>query len=333
MSMVIGHNIQRNRLARLLKQGTLSPSLLFAGKEGVGKQQVALELARSLICQNSSAEYGGCGTCHACQLFSHQGHPDVFFRDGKEKEESNAEAIRTLLHSLHLKSFHNSPRVVLLDNADHLNTTASNILLKELEEPGKDIYFFLICANPSRLPDTIISRCQKWFFHRLTNAELSEIFTRVPEVSQLVRESEFSEQELLDIAEGSLTTLQEMLGLKEDWIHFQKELEKIKAGDFVAALSLAEQIKSDKDSIPAFLSLLRLAGRKLGSTAKDFLDQNSWAVFVQNMINAEILISERNLAPAYVLETAFLQLIPEKQRSGLEAFPNGGKLLDRIIRL
>jgi DNA polymerase-3 subunit delta' len=155
------------------RQSRLSPSLLFVGPDGVGKRAMALELAKTYMCEQPPAVGTGlpsCGACGACRRVGAFNHPDVFYADRavqavllKEKPESQTalkiETVRQAERFLHLRPSEGRRRVAILDVAHRLTNEAANALLKVLEEPPANAQFVMIGADEHALPPTVLSRC------------------------------------------------------------------------------------------------------------------------------------------------------------------------------
>jgi len=174
-----------------LAAGRLAHGLLFSGPAGLGQREVAEGLAQRVLCLSPRGDEA-CGSCRSCTLYQSRsqsdpvevrpdgslalpygrpGHPDALFvgfamneKTGKPRQDLSIEQIRSLSAQLALTPQYGESRVALIDPADALNTAASNALLKTLEEPQPGRYLWLIAADPSRLPATIRSRCQKLEF-------------------------------------------------------------------------------------------------------------------------------------------------------------------------
>ena len=145
---------------RLMKSRARLPhALLLRGQEGLGKQVLALRLARTLLCRHAT-EQGACGRCQGCHLVDTGNHPDLLWVTlDDERTTITVEQIRALADFLSLKP-HSAPhKVVLLMPADLMNPNAANALLKLLEEPPLGSMFVLVSSRPMRLPATIRSRC------------------------------------------------------------------------------------------------------------------------------------------------------------------------------
>jgi DNA polymerase III subunit delta' len=144
-----------------LQAGKLPHALLLVGAEGLGKQDFALQLAHSLLCQNQSVDGSACGVCSSCHLLEAETHPDMFTVQAEEKGKAiKVDDIRQLSASFTLTSQFGGYKVVVIVDAHDMNINASNSLLKTLEEPVSDSILILVSSNPQKLPITVRSRCQ-----------------------------------------------------------------------------------------------------------------------------------------------------------------------------
>ncbi len=169
---IIGHKKQIELLSKAFERGKLAHAYVFAGPSGIGKKTLAKNLAQALLCDQSQA----CGICPQCKTFIAAANAD--FLDVSGDGGVKIEQIRELSYKLSLKPYLAKNKVALIDEADHMTVEAANALLKVLEEPKAFTYLFLISSNPSRLPKTISSRCQKISFGPLRPEDKS----RVPSV-------------------------------------------------------------------------------------------------------------------------------------------------------
>jgi len=167
-------------LARYLDSGRIPPGLLFFGEEGIGKEKAAHAFVSALFCRNRGPA-GGCGTCHDCRLLSSGSHPN-FLTVSPENQNILIEKIRLLQEELSLKAFSDRPRAVVIVPADRMTVQAANALLKTLEEPPPGTHLLLVAHRISRLPPTIVSRCQKIPFSPLSTRDVEEIVAGIPGV-------------------------------------------------------------------------------------------------------------------------------------------------------
>ena len=171
----------------MLRQGRVPGALLFAGEAGLGKKLFALELARALNCKDRRGDEG-CGVCPACQRIGHFQLPATDDRDAHEKliwsdhrdvglirpynRNILVKAVRDLERESNFRPVEGSARVFLVENAESLNESASNALLKTLEEASPTTHIILLTSRPSSLLPTIRSRCQTVRYAPLTAEEL-----------------------------------------------------------------------------------------------------------------------------------------------------------------
>ncbi len=182
METVVGHVNIIDSLFHLHAQKRWPHAFLFVGPSAVGKKQVALAFAQVLICQNSDMACGVCGPC--LRVAKLQSENLIFIEPDRSlaKPVIKVEAIRGLLESLSLSSWQGS-RVIIIDDAYTMNPQASNALLKSLEEPFENTYFFLLGSDVHQFLPTIRSRAQVLQFHALSTNDLRKIKPSLPEWS------------------------------------------------------------------------------------------------------------------------------------------------------
>ncbi len=147
--------------------GRIPHAILIAGPQGLGKRELAADLAGSLLCTTPQDDARPCGHCRACLLLAAGTHPDFYpvsFElndEGKLRTEIIVDQMRRLSESLSKTSQFGGWRVAVIDPADGMNASSFNALLKTLEEPDAKAVLVLVSDRPSRLPATIHSRCQR----------------------------------------------------------------------------------------------------------------------------------------------------------------------------
>ncbi|MHC4943651.1 MAG: DNA polymerase III subunit [Planctomycetota bacterium] len=164
----IGHKKVVEKLSGLLEESRLPHALLFSGPDGVGKARVGRWLAAALLCPSH-----GCGTCSTCKRVLGGFHPDFHEVCADEgRREILIQQIRGLIEALFTKPFEASGKAALIDEADRMNEESQNAFLKSLEEPPDSTVLILVTSTPERLLPTILSRCQRIRFNRLSDEEL-----------------------------------------------------------------------------------------------------------------------------------------------------------------
>ena len=195
-------------LSNALSSGRLAHAYLFCGPRGTGKTTVAKILARSVNCDQYPAPEP-CGTCPACKNIAAGVSMDVIEMDAASNR--GIDEIRELRERTRYVSGENRFKVYIIDEAHMLTTEACNAFLKTLEEPPEKVIFILATTDPSRLPATIVSRCQRFDFHLLTTEQIRR---RVEQILQL--ENRQSDREAVSLiarlADGSL---RDALGILE----------------------------------------------------------------------------------------------------------------------
>ncbi len=130
-------------------------------RKGWSVEKLVELFSHSLLCQNYTSE--ACGFCHSCQLTQSNSHPDLHWvKPEKEGKSITVDQIRACNRLAHESSQLNGYRVFIIEPAEAMNESASNALLKTLEEPGQKCLFLLVTQNHERLLPTIQSRCQQW---------------------------------------------------------------------------------------------------------------------------------------------------------------------------
>ncbi|MEO8801838.1 MAG: DNA polymerase III subunit delta' [Rudaea sp.] len=176
MSLDPWHVDAWNRIVARRVGGTMPHALLLCGSPGLGKRAFAAALAHALLCELPVGDGTACGQCRACKLIAAGSHPDKIFitfglrDDGKPRTEIVVDQIRALGSRVAMTAQFGGFQVAQIDPADAMNQAAGNALLKTLEEPTPATVIILIADQPSRLPATIRSRCQRIDFH-LPSAE------------------------------------------------------------------------------------------------------------------------------------------------------------------
>lgn len=182
-SEVVGHARPLGLLSRSLAHGTLPPSLLFSGPEGVGKRLVAKAVAQALNCLQPRIERGhpadlsldACGSCLACRKIDRGVHPDLVVLERPETGSVKIDEVREAIAATGYRPFEGRRRVVVIDDADRLNPDSQNALLKSLEEPPASSVFLLVSSRPETLLATVRSRCSRLRFGRLPAAEVARL--------------------------------------------------------------------------------------------------------------------------------------------------------------
>jgi DNA polymerase III subunit delta' len=184
-----GHGRVKALLSSAVERGSIPPTLLFAGPQGVGKRLVAQATAAALNCLSPVRGSGGipfdaCGTCRSCDRIARGMHVDVLTLEPDDMAVIKIDVVRDVLERTAFRPFEGRRRVVIIRDAHTLIETSQNALLKSLEEPPPGSVFILTTSVPGALLPTVRSRCMHLRFGRLTETELVEILTARHEMSE-----------------------------------------------------------------------------------------------------------------------------------------------------
>ncbi len=158
-------------LANAIAQDRVAHAFLFSGPRGVGKTTAARLLARALNCEKGpTAE--PCGTCRPCTEIAAGCAVDVAEIDGASN--NSVEDVRQIRERVTYLPQRDRHKIYIIDEVHMLSAAAFNALLKTLEEPPPHVKFIFATTEPHKLPDTILSRCQRHNFRRIGAARMAE---------------------------------------------------------------------------------------------------------------------------------------------------------------
>ncbi len=308
---VVGQEHVTTTLANALSQGRLSHAYLFAGPRGVGKTTVARILARAVNCkQGVSAE--PCGVCTCCESILALNCLDVIEIDAASNR--GIDEIRDLREKVRFYPAECRYKVYIVDEVHMLTTEAFNALLKTLEEPPSHVIFILATTEAHKIPLTILSRCQRFDFHRL---EPEQIVGRLQQITETVGGT--AEQAALILiaraADGALrdaiSVLDQALSLGEGHVSEEVVLSILGIPD-KDALSRGVVAIAEKD-LAAIFDLVdgaQKTGRDLRQLTKDLAGRVRDLLLIGVQSQPGARYSESDLAElgreAGMLSTAFL---------------------------
>jgi len=224
-------------LSNALCSGRLAHAYLFCGPRGTGKTTAAKILARAMNCEHYPVAEP-CGKCIPCKNIAAGSSIDVIEMDAASNR--GIDEIRELRERSRFASGESRYKVYIIDEAHMLTAEASNAFLKTLEEPPQNVVFILATTDPSRLPSTIVSRCQRFDFHLLT---VEQIRQRLLEV--IDEEGWQADEEAVTLiarlADGSL---RDALGILEQCSAYGEENINAEQVRIVTGATMADTIES-----------------------------------------------------------------------------------------
>ena len=254
---VVGQSHITRILKNSLNSRKIAHAYLFAGPRGVGKTSMARILAKALNCEKGITSIP-CNQCVHCREISEGRSVDVLEIDGASNR--TIDEARDIREKINYSPANSRFKIYIIDEVHMLTTYAFNALLKTLEEPPDNVVFILATTEPNKLPSTIISRCQRFDFRKLST---NEIFTQLKKIAEeesmkiednalksiayradgALRDAEGMLDQMISYAEGeiSVDNVIEIFGFVKDEI-YGALLEKIVMGDEKGIIEDVENI-------------------------------------------------------------------------------------------
>jgi DNA polymerase-3 subunit delta' len=242
-------------LESALEKKRVPHAFLFYGAEGIGKRTTALVFAKALNCEAGGAD--ACDACASCRKIDSGNHPDILIIR-PEGQFIKVADIKELQERMRFRPLEGARRVVILDDAERMNITSANSLLKTLEEPSPTNVFILVSSRPHLLPLTILSRCHRLRFNPVQRDVIAAF---------LEREHALTPGQALILASSSGGSIGRALTLhKGDYIALRDSiLGRISKGalDPLGCLALAGELAGDREDIREALDILNTWYRDL----------------------------------------------------------------------
>ncbi len=168
---VVGQDHVKVTLQNAIRSGRIAHAYLFSGPRGVGKTTVARILAKALNCEKGPTPTP-CNACSLCEAITRGSSLDVLEIDGASN--NGVDEVRALREKIHYASVEGRYKIYIIDEVHMLTTQAFNALLKTLEEPPEHVIFIFATTEPQKIPLTILSRCQRFDFKRISVHDIVE---------------------------------------------------------------------------------------------------------------------------------------------------------------
>ena len=269
---MVGQDHIGQALKSAFQNDKLSHAYLFTGSRGTGKTSAAKLLAKLVNC---AAPQGGepCNQCDSC-LNSNQGHEEL--SDTYEIDAASnrgIDEIRELRENIKFSPLHRR-KVYIIDEVHMLTNEAFNALLKTLEEPPQHVLFILATTDPRKIPSTVLSRCQRFDFHRLEDAQI------VGQLGYIAEQEGFQveDEALRFIAAQAAGGLRDAISLldqcatafagKVDFVHVRNLIGGV--GDDVLLELLAAGVRGELAKVLEILDNLAETGANLSGIGQDF---------------------------------------------------------------
>ena len=229
---IIGQKHVVETLKNAIQKNRLAHAYLFAGPRGVGKTSTARILAKALNCKEGPTPTP-CSKCSPCNEITQGSSLDVIEIDGASNR--GIDEIRVLRENVKFAPVSGRFKIYIIDEVHMLTTEAFNALLKTLEEPPEYVKFIFATTSPNKVIPTILSRCQRFDFRRISMLEIIAQLERVIKAENLSVDKEV----LVAIAKSSDGSLRDAESVLDQLISFSKE--RISLKDAISVLGLVEQ--------------------------------------------------------------------------------------------
>lgn len=259
---IVGNERIKHILRVALQKKRVPNSLLLCGPEGVGMRDMALALAKALLCDEKGEDACEvCPSCRSIKLDSDENRCPDFIAYTPDKDVIKIEFMRELKEVAYIKPMLGGLRVFIVDEAEKMNSEAANSILKVLEEPPPFTHIILITTNQDLILDTIKSRCRILSFSRISQFD----------IEKALRDKGFDQGRAKILAVLSRGNLEQALDMDWDevserrqtaWKLFRALIRRENASEFLESYGYLKRKDAEKE-LPAVLEIFSSFGRDL----------------------------------------------------------------------
>lgn len=321
-------------LKNSIKDNKISHAYLFSGPRGTGKTSTARILAKAVNCLNNKSGLA-CGVCDACQSFNT--NPDIIEIDAASN--NGVEEIRELINNVKIMPTSLKKKVYIIDEVHMLSQSAFNALLLTLEEPPEHVIFILATTNLESVPITIVSRCQRFEFKRITDDDIIERLKYVCKEESISYEDD-ALKEIADASDGGLrdalsildqlskndTTITVNMVSDEIGSISNKKLEElikyVDKNDIAAINEVFDNLESTNLNYKVFVKKMIFLLTKLG--AKLLVEPDNWRLSFDDCkrlvmeLNDVLMKINISVSPYLLIKMIFLSAVEISSKSSCE---------------
>ncbi len=252
-SQVAGQEEIKTSLIKSINNDQVSHCYIFEGPKGMGKYELALIFAQSLLCENFTSN--PCNKCPSCIKMNSGNHPDLHVINNAETTIKREE-IDNLIESVYKKPYESKKKVYIIKDANEMTTQAANTFLKTLEEPASDSVIILLTTNANLLLPTVVSRCQTVKFRNVSKETiktyLKENYNTADELSDLA--AEYSK----GILNKAVNIVKDDDGILSKRAEIIKLFDKIINSDSELIYDLENYFEENKDNIDTIIEIMMM---------------------------------------------------------------------------
>jgi DNA polymerase-3 subunit delta' len=286
------------QLQHRIKTAQLHHGLLFVADQGVGEEELISHLTKTLVCTYQN----DCGKCKACLLYEAHSHPDIRVVIS-EKPSIGVDLIRSASEFVNTTSQLLGNKVVVIEHIESMTESASNSLLKTLEEPSQNTFLLLTTNKPNQLLPTITSRCEKI---RLPLPSAKDSLAWLSKQT----EKEITEDGLSAFSGSPIAYLDSLLSNKSNYEEFNQDLALLNDGA-LSGLALAEKWKNEAAIIlswtyqKAVVEYSKLVDASTNKTIHDMKRISTIESLVADCHQANKKVSQAGINKSLILQSIF----------------------------
>jgi DNA polymerase III subunit gamma/tau len=303
---VAGQKAIVRTLKNALASGKMAHAYLFAGPRGTGKTTMARLFAKALDCEEGVGHQ--CNKCSNCLAISEGSHPDVIEIDAASN--NGVDQVRDLIEKVKYAPIKGKYKVYIIDEVHMMSTGAFNALLKTLEEPPENVIFILCTTEPYKVLPTILSRCQRFDFGKLSDEEMHDKLVEVLKAEK----SEYDEKgisAIISLADGgmrdALSILDQVLAYSDNKLHEQDVLAIFGLASLAEKISLlkalhngevAGVISKAEEMLSSGIDIRRLVADLIGVLKDELIYEKTSSVnLLENLDEAQAKDLSHLLSP------------------------------------